>query len=74
LKSAYVSLHLDDLLPGKTLIGEVALPDAERCVYQYGTVGLLIAGRNCSQGSAHQGGQTQAGLGERLSETHQLMA
>jgi hypothetical protein len=64
-------LHLDCLRLCKALVGEVALPDAEPCVYQYRTVGLLIAGRNCSQGSAQQGGRTQAGLGERLSKTHQ---
>ena len=52
----------------------VSLLDVEPCIDQYPMIGLLIAGLNCSQGSAHQGGQTQAGLGERLSETHQLMA
>jgi len=35
---------------------------------------LLKSGRNCSPRSAQQGGQAQAGLGERLSETHQPMA
>jgi hypothetical protein len=49
------------------------LPDSEPCIDQYRTIGSLIAGHNCSQGSAQQGGQTQAALGKRLPETHQAM-
>jgi hypothetical protein len=74
LKFVNVSLRLACLRPGKALIGEVSLPDAEPCIDYYRTIGLLIAGRNCSQGSAQQGDQTQAGLAERLSEPHQPMA
>ena len=74
LKSMDGYSHLDCLRPGKALFGEVSLPDAEPCIDQYLTIGLLIAGRNCSQGSAQQGDQTQAGLAERLSEPHQPMA
>jgi len=74
LKSMGGYSHLDCLRPGKTLFGEVSLPDSEPCIDQYRTIGSLIAGHNCSQGSAQQGSQTQAGLGERLSETHQPMA
>jgi hypothetical protein len=62
LKFVNVSLRLDCLRPGKALFGKVSLPDVEPCIDQYRTIGLLIAGRNCSQGSAQQGGQTQAGL------------
>jgi hypothetical protein len=74
LKSMDGYSHLDCLRPGKTLFGEVSLPDAEPCIDQYRTIGSLIAGRNCSQGNAQQGGQTQAGVGKRLSETHQPKA
>ena len=74
LKSVDVSLHLDCLRPGKALLGEVFLPDAEPCVDHYPTMELLIAGSGCSQGCAHQSGQTQAGLGKCLSETYQPKA
>jgi hypothetical protein len=33
-----------------------------------------MAGLNCSQGNAQQGGQTHPRVEERLSESHQLMA
>jgi len=36
-------------------------------------IGLLIAGLNCSPGSAQAGGQTQDGPGKRLSELHRPM-
>ena len=74
LKSMDGYLHLDYLRPGKAFIGEISLSDAEPCINEYRTIGLLIAGRNCSPCSAQQGDQTQAGLAERLSESHQPMA
>ena len=69
LKSMDGYSHLDCLRPGKTLIGEVSLSDAEPCIDQYPAIGLSIAGHNCSQGSAFQ-----AGLVERLSEPHEPIA
>ena len=51
--------HLDCMRPGKTLSGEVSSPDSEPCIDQYRTVGSLIAGHNCSQGSAQGRGDSR---------------
>ena len=71
--------HHDFLLCSLVAFGSLksvaaCLPDAEPCIDQYRTIGLVIAGRNCSQRTERQGGQTHAGLGKRLSETHQPIA
>ena len=55
-------LHLDCLRLCKALVGEVSLPDAEPRIDQYLTIGLLIAGRNCSQRNARQGARPNLGL------------
>jgi hypothetical protein len=62
--------HLDCMRPGKTLSGEVSSPDSEPCIDQYRTVGSLIAGHNCSQGSA----QGVVILGKRLANYHGLIS
>ena len=55
-------LHLDCLRLCKALVGEVSLPDAEPRIDQYLTIGLLIAGRNCSQRNARQGARPKLSL------------
>jgi hypothetical protein len=52
----------------------VSLLDVEPCIDQYPMIGLLIAGLNCSPGSAQTGGQAQDGLGKRLSEMRRPMS